>query len=65
MVNSMTPNPTSPTPKVIGFTHRQKCDLIGAYSLNCSMAQFDELAVILQQAAIATREEKEETNGAD
>lgn len=57
----MTPNPTSPTPKVIGFTHRQKCDLIGAFSLNCSMSQLDALAMILQQAAIvATREEKEE-----
>lgn len=36
----------------IGLTYREKCDLIGNFELNCSMSQFDALAVILQQRAI-------------
>ena len=36
----------------IGLTHREKCDLIGNFELNCSMSQFDALAVILQQRAM-------------
>lgn len=37
----------------IGLTYREKCDLIGNFELNCSMSQFDALAVILQQRALS------------
>jgi hypothetical protein len=47
------------TDTVIGFEHREKCELIANFSLNCSMSQFDRLAVILQQAALLDRDKRE------